>query len=327
MLRIAVMLLARQTNSIYIHVPFLHIADKHRNTDPLGRLSKPEDWASKWESFLNLGKDEFDIWDLGKVKRKEYLGRSTFIRIQKYLLRKEYFLSKFLKKIRNPNNNLSGEYIFGLRLCGNAQKRQLFLDSEFIQILQKRFNANGYAPSTDIYSDKYLDIAIHIRRGDVWNAYLAGESNISVRTMVLSEEYYVKLIERLQESFKSSKKPVRFHIFSNGQPDDFTKFTFTNEHEADLRLNSSCKIEKIQFHLCQNTFDTLYYMITAPIFVPAKSAFSVLASILNKSYILYEKEVFEYHSFGLLEKYKEEVSRFISLDELEHRVGEVMETL
>ena len=115
--------------------------------------------------------------------------------------------------------------------------------------------------------------------------------------------------------------------FAPKAQENFGKFEFTGEHEASLKLESGLLIENIQFHLRQDTFDTLYNMIKAPIFVPGKSTFSVLAVILSNSYVLYENEIWEYFLYDLLEKYIEGNPRFISLNGLDEKIVHTMETL
>ena len=65
MIRISVMYLARQTESIYIHLPFLKLA--HQDIDPDGCSMTTEEWAAKWEAFFGIGKGEFHIADLANA--------------------------------------------------------------------------------------------------------------------------------------------------------------------------------------------------------------------------------------------------------------------
>lgn len=327
MLRICVMLLARQANATYVHLPFLNI--KFKNNDPMGRFLTQEEWAAKWEAFFNFGKDEVHIADLantmGQAKLAGHLsakgrqfGRDGALRSM---------LPDIVEKIRGRDSGTSGIYTFNLGLCRQSRECQLFLDAKFIQILQEKFESNGYTPKEMLYNEQYLNIAIHIRRGDVWDACQAGSKIRMYRNKFVSEEYYVGLLQRLQNIFGSSPKPVRFHIFSDGRPDNFVKFSFTGEREAFLQLESGLLIENIQFHLNQSTFDTIYHMIKAPILVPGKSTFSVVAVLLSNSYVFYENEICEFYQYNLLEKYMEGNPRFISLTGLEDRVMDVMKTL
>ncbi len=328
MVRICVMLLARQANAIYVHLPFLKLA--HQNIDPIGCHLTPEEWAAKWENFFNLGKDELHIADLANVMGETTLAKHISAKDRHFgdpqgALRKK--LPGLVEKIRGHDREASGLYTFGLGICRQPRECQLFLDTEIIQTLQKKFEGNNYRPEEILYDEDYLNIAIHIRRGDVWEACQKGTEEKEYTNKLLSEEYYIELLNRLQNFFRSSSKPVRYHIFSDGQPDNFVKFKFTSEHEAFLKMKSGNLIENIQFHLRQSTFDTLYHMIKAPIFIPGKSTFSVVATLLNNSYVFYENEIFEFYQYDLLGKYMDENPRFISLTGLEDKAAEIIKAL
>lgn len=326
MIRICTMFLARQAKATYVHLPFFKLA--HQNIDPTSRFITSHEWAKKWETFLNIGKDELHIGDLANS-----IGET---RLAKYLMGKDRqfddptgvqkdILPKLVEKIRN--NTVSGVYTFNIGLCRQPRECQLFFDSEFIHILQDRFNANGYKPEKLLFDKHFLNIALHIRRGDVWNAVQTGSMRKCYTNKFVSEDYYVELIQRLHKFFGSSSKPLRFHIFSDGKIDNFSHFTFIDESKALLKLESNIIIDNIRFHLSQNTFETLYHMIKAPIFVPGKSTFSVIALLLSQSYIIYDNEILSFYQYDLLEKYIEENPKIISLRILRDKVEDVLGTI
>ena len=329
MVRICVMLLARQANATYVHVPFLKLA--HQSIDPVGQSLTPEEWAIKWEDFLNFGEGEFHITNLTNAIEKATLATQLLDKDGQFGDPKDdlrHKLPSLVETIRSRDSEARRIWTFNLGICRQPRECQLFLDEEFVQILQKKFNSNGYIPEKLLYSEQYLNIAIHIRRGDVWDACQAGSKKTMHRNKLVSQVYYVELLQKLQNLFNSSPKPVRFHIFSDGQPNNFDRFTFTDGHEAFLKLESGLLIENIQFHLCHSTINTIYHMIKAPILIPGKSTFSVLAVILSNSYVFYEDEITEFYQYDLLEQYMEGNTRFIPLNErVEDRVVDVVETL
>lgn len=326
MVRICVMLLARQAKATYIHLPFFEL--EHQDIDPVGRSLTQEDWAATWEKFLNLGKDEFHIGDLADAMGKHVLAKQMSASDHHFggtndLVHER--LPNIVAKIRNADSRVSGIYTFNLGLCQQHRECSLFLDSEFIEVLQERFETNGYRQEENLFYENYLNIAIHIRRGDVWNACQAGSQETMYRNKLVGEEYYVLLLQQLQNCFKLSSKPILFHIFSDGLQDDFCRFTFRNENDAFVELESGIVIENIRFHLRRSSISTLYHMIKAPIFVPGKSTFSVLAALLTKSYVLYDEEICEFYQFNLLAKYMKENPKIISRAELGDKIVEVME--
>ena len=321
MVRICVMYLAKQTSATYIHLPFLKLA--HQNIDPMGCSLSQEEWARKWEEFFNFGKGEICISDLANAMGEETLAKymsaedCQFYDPPQNIVRDR--LPSLLERIRECDREASEVFTFGLGLCRQSRECQLFPDTEFIKTLQEKFETNGYVPEEMLFSEQFLNIAIHIRRGDVWDACQAGSKKKWYTNKLVSEEYYVELLQRLQNFFKSSSKPVCFHIFSDGRPGNFGKFTFISDHEAFLKLNSGFLIKNVQFHLRNNTMDALYHMIKAPILVPGKSTFSVVAALLNNSYVFYENEICEFYQYDILKEQIEENPMFISITDLENK--------
>ncbi len=325
MVRICVMFLARQTHATYVHIPFITLM--HQNIDPTGHSLTQEQWAAKWEAFFNFGRNEFSIADLVNVTGKVALARKMSAKNWQFddpMDARRDMLPKLVERIRSRD---SGVYTFNLGLCRQPQECQLFLDAEFIKTLQEKFKTNGYKPAEMLYKEQFLNIAVHIRRGDVWDACQAGTKEWRYTNKFVSEEYYVEVLQRLHNFFRGSPKPVCFHIFSDGQPSNFVKFTFMSNKEAFLKLETGTVIENIQFHFRQNSIDTLYHMIKAPIFVPGKSTFSVVAVLLNNSYVFYEDQIWEFYQYDLLEKYIEGNPQFISLAQLKAKAANVMAAL
>jgi hypothetical protein len=104
-----------------------------------------------------------------------------------------------------------------------------------------------------------IDIAIHIRRGDV-SAY-------SNATRYTSNSDYCEIIKKLQQKYPHYK----ITIFSEGKYEDFT----------ELGLPECC------FQLNTNIFDVFHGLVCAKILVLSKSSFSYSAGILNPNTVYY----------------------------------------
>jgi hypothetical protein len=104
-----------------------------------------------------------------------------------------------------------------------------------------------------------VDIAIHIRRGDV-------TMNKHSRKYT-SNSYYNKIIKFLNYKYPTYK----IVIFSEGSKEDFNEFDGKN---LSFRLNKSIE-------------ETFHSFVSAKILVTAKSAFSYSAAILNSNEIYY----------------------------------------
>jgi len=325
MLRICVMFLAKQTNATYVHLPFLELA--HQKIDPQGSTLTSAEWAAKWEQFFNFGVNEVSIADL--------TNKMGIVTLAKHLSFKDrqfgdphdaqrYLLPKVIERIRNQDNGL---YVFDLGLCRQPRECKLFLDAEFIKNLQEKFEDSDYKPDEIFFEQQFLNIAIHIRRGDVWDAYKAGSKRRMFTNKLVSQDYYVNLLDRLQDFFHKSSKPIRFHIFSDGEPDNFDQFEFTDGDSAILKFESGKVIKNIQFHLRRNTLDTLYHMIKAPILVPGKSTFSVVAALLNTSFIFYDDQIREFYQYTLIAKYMEKNPKFILLDQMHAQGAQIKNSI
>jgi len=137
----------------------------------------------------------------------------------------------------------------------------------------------------------------------------------------MSEDYYVDLVQRLQSLYADSSKPIRFHIFSDGKSTDFPQFTFLNDREAYLKLDSGERVENIQFHLSQNSLDALYHLAKAPVLVPSKSSFSFLAALLGTSHVFYDDAIYGFYQYTFLKDYIQQSARFILLSELKEQMS------
>jgi hypothetical protein len=104
-----------------------------------------------------------------------------------------------------------------------------------------------------------IDIAIHIRRGDV--------SNRKNAERFTSNTEYAQIIRSLKLLYPS----YNILIFSEGDVADF----------ADLNLDSS------YFRLNTDVMETFHSLVSAKVLVIAKSSFSYAAAILNKNIIYY----------------------------------------
>ena len=323
--RICTLFLAQQVNATYFHIPFLEL--QHQDTDPMGQSLSVIEWSKKWEKFLNLGKDEQQITTLENQVGSKALARKMVCPNSQYGKPGQPIqtdLATFLHQSAAEDTQLESISVFDLRFFRESPSRLSF-DTAFINRLQAKFEANNYVPQSQLYSDQFLDIAIHIRRGDVWKSYQAGEQRQAEEIRFVEEGYYVELLQRLQTLFQKSVKPVRFHIISDGSPSDFPQFTFISATEAHLKPASGSDVENIQFHLAQTSLDALYHLIKAPVLLPAKSSFSVLAVLFGKSYVLYDETIRAFYQYDFLSDYMQQNPRFVLIDDLAAHVDKILE--
>jgi len=115
--------------------------------------------------------------------------------------------------------------------------------------------------STEKPSISSVDIAIHIRRGDIVN-------NRNCINRYTSNSVYLHIINALKKIYPT----YNISIFSEGTCDDF----------AEL------KQERVEFKLNEDITETFHSLVCAKVLVMAKSSFSYAAAILNENTIYYE---------------------------------------
>lgn len=312
LVRICAMSLAWQHRASYVHLPFCMIA--HQGMDTEGREVSSAVWSMQWEAFFNLGEAQHTSRDLMRIM-SEVPTVPQGERVRKGTGKAQY--QTLLRWVEDVRCKKHGLYTFGLDLCQNFTACGLGFNRDFIRSLQARFNASGYVPRTEIYDDAFVNIAIHIRRGDVWEGVKQDPDNAMYAIRLQDEAYYVALLENLHRLFSSSVRPVCFHLFSDGAPDNFEQFTFLNDTEAELRLPTAQTIENIRIYFRHNTMDTLYHMINAPILFPGKSTFSIVAMLLNDGSIIFDDEVQRFPVHQVVDAYIEMNEKVVLLRNLD----------
>jgi hypothetical protein len=126
-------------------------------------------------------------------------------------------------------------------------------------------------PSADLktdYAADRLDIAVHIRRGDIvakrlWRRFTPNA-------------YYFAIIGQLKAILRD--KPFRVHLFSQSEP----KPSLLDEDFAPFEDLGCC------MHLDGDVFESLHHLVAADILVTSKSSFSYLPAVLSRGAVVYE---------------------------------------
>ncbi len=105
-----------------------------------------------------------------------------------------------------------------------------------------------------------LFVAVHVRRGDVGEHYLA--ERFTDNSTVLHQ------IDQLSRALASV--PHEIHVFSEGCEEDFGEIP-----------------DRAVMHLNGDAFECLHNLITADILVMAKSSFSYTAALLSRGIVIY----------------------------------------
>jgi hypothetical protein len=129
-----------------------------------------------------------------------------------------------------------------------------------------KYKRHFYKNKVNRFDSKYINVAIHIRRlsrydkeNNLYEAVRHGTSNL----------YYLDKMNSIR--FMYEGKPLRFHIYSQGNINDF------NELVAD----------DVIFHLNEKILDTFTDLVFADILLTAVSSFSYTAALLSNNEIWY----------------------------------------
>jgi hypothetical protein len=135
----------------------------------------------------------------------------------------------------------------------------IYYTDKVLEYIRKRYY------STEKPSIDEIDIAIHIRRGDV--------SKDENKERFIQNSIYVEIINKLKE-----KHPIyNITVFSEGKYEDF----------KELGLEEGC------FRLNMDIFKTFHCLVSAKILITCISSFSYCAGIINNN------TVYHYDTFDL----------------------------
>ena len=111
-------------------------------------------------------------------------------------------------------------------------------------------------PAPTGYDDGRVQIAVHLRRGDVGSSGQFSER-------FTADEVVLSHVRRVLEAVGPNRATVR--LFSQGSPDDFRAF-------AELGVH---------LHLDDDVFETFHHFVQSDILFVAKSTFSYLGGVIG----------------------------------------------
>jgi len=171
-------------------------------------------------------------------------------------------IDQFIQSHPNPNtsfrirNNRFGDYEY-------ASTRGWFLNA------YKK--ARGLYPIHLFFNPNKLNIAIHIRRGDL----LPGRQFSDLSSRMLPDAWYLEILNTI---LIKATKPVAIHIFSEGKDGQYHSengepFSWKNYfHGTAYEINE---------HIDSDFLSTFHHLINADILIGSKSGMSHLAGTLS----------------------------------------------
>lgn len=235
---LSTMLFANDAGLTYIHTPFIKI--EHNN-------DQNTLWEVKWEEFFNLGKNELPISHVDNKKLK------------KIDLKVLYDFSLF-----------SSDIFYSVTNCHKYSNLYRERYVNLIPTLREKYYSSSLKKENLLHlSTNKINIAIHIRRGDV--------TKKSSTLFRFTDNLFVgKVLYRVLEIFKSLAIDYSVHLYSQGSLEDFNG------------ISDSLSLNDIHYHLNECEFSTFHNMVSADVLIMSKSTFSYVAAILSKGIKLYE---------------------------------------
>ncbi len=150
--------------------------------------------------------------------------------------------------------DIKEEFSFEVHTSKNPS---IYYTKEVVDIIRNYYYSTG-KPSLD-----NIDIAIHIRRGDVVkNTFGPGKID-----RFIDNNFYKEVINKLLTNYPN----YIIHIYSEGKVEDFS----IKEHS------------RIKFHLNENLITTYHSLVKAKVLIMARSSLSYSAGILNENKVYY----------------------------------------
>lgn len=217
----------------YIHTPLSEV-EHNDNKDP--------EWTDKWENFFQLSTFS-DAQVDEKVEFKQFQNPIDLI-------------PTLINNDRDKTNQF-----YQVSDCHSYLNRNISLYEHIKSKLRQNYD-NTDRPRNLLYDEDILNVAIHVRRGDIQENSYTGRFT--------SAEKLKKVIQQIEAVIGSNKYKISI---------------FCKEKQSDLEKLESKHIQTI-YHL--DIFDVLDHLIHADLLVTSKSTVSYIPALINKGIIIYE---------------------------------------
>ena len=235
-----------------------------------------------WDRFLGFGQNELTVKDLKrqgyKVKKMpsiSIMGHDMLDAIvayykqsgQKVILltqidefyAKQYGVIPYIKRkfedaeSRKDDDKLLGEHAEVL-LHKNSSKG--------VDSISEQANDNNHKLDGVDFSDDFVNIAVHIRRGDINSGQVSGDKQLTMRW--LSNDYYEKVLDQVVSKIEDKK--INLFIFSQGDKKDYESYE---------------KYGQVYYCLDMPPMESFIRMVRADILITSKSSFSYKPALLS----------------------------------------------
>ncbi len=204
----------------------------------------------KWDDFFGFGENETYVEDLIKLNRYKKILLPLF---------DEYNHKEIVRTIKIINSYKDKKLIF------LTEKDQFYHDQFGVMedIKRKFYKAKFRQKEKLFYSKDFLNIAIHIRRGDIGNSNKNKNINLQMRWQ--NESYFINVLKNVVNTIRTIK-PIAIFLFSQGDNKNFQNFN---------------QFYNLTFCLNLSDQDSFVHMVYADILITSKSSFSYKPALLS----------------------------------------------
>lgn len=207
--------------------------------------------SPKWEVLLGLGENEKSVQEL--VAKEGY----RTIRLPLFDEQNPAEVDRVQRIIASYGDS---------KVIFVAEQDQFYRDQfGVIEDLQRKFHSAPARQSDTLsFSRDNLNIAIHIRRGDIVIGQENGNANLQMRWQ--DNSYFLKVLTNVVDAIQTDR-PIAIYVFSQGVREDYEEFAaFPNVH----------------FCLDMGPQDSFLHMAKADLLITSKSSFSYKPALLNR---------------------------------------------
>jgi len=205
--------------------------------------------CKKWEAFLGFYSNEVNVDDLVKNGYKKVL----LPLFDEFNLQEIEIQKKIISSYSHTKVVFVAEQDQGYRNQFGVMEN----------LKQKFYNAQSRIEDCFFFDHRFLNVAVHVRRGDIVIGQHNKNPNLLLRWQGI--DYFINVLRNVLSELKT-EKPIAIYLFSQGEIEEFSEFA---------------QFENIHFCLDWNAMDSFLHMVYSDILITSKSSFSYKPALLN----------------------------------------------
>lgn len=148
-----------------------------------------------------------------------------------------------------------------------AEQDQFYRDQfGVLDIIRSKFHSAPSRVEDNLFYDKTkINIAIHIRRGDIAQEGQRNENNSNLSMRWLNNDYYRNIVKSIVNNV-DAKKTISIYIFSQGRDEEFLIFN---------------EFENVNLCLSFDEYLSFIHMVFADVLITSRSSFSYKPALLS----------------------------------------------